>query len=333
MFNPLKSARQLLTHLPDDEEPDVHWERSRTARAKAWLGERASLAVAFLAILLTFALWVIPVLPSAHNNPFVPLVGLWVASVVVVRYKTAQGLLAELARSVDLHIEYTGSSVRVEAGEDRGDIDEKTRGFTPYKALRVTPSGVKASAVTFRDRYARNSVSSLKDKFHRAGEAGTGAVVDGKHRAHTFVADEIDGDVTLLNRVIVSHTGPVEGRTGTPYRSAAVESMTSTPPVLDDRTNANVRLAMRQQVRATNEAEALNTQLREFIDELEEYVDPSGQVIFSQVTDLMQQMGYISDQRRRRDRADVGDRSDQPSGSQRALDKIDADVEEAMRRD
>jgi len=327
-FNPLKRARQLVSSTPASEQDTrpIHWRRSRRSKAKRAVADRLPLVFAAIALSFTLVLWLYPVIPSAQNNGAVLAAGLIISTNAVTWHIRGRSLLEELSREIDLHVDLQGTAVRVRAGVDHGNIDQHVRAFTPMRKLAVGWRGLYARYERFRDRYSKKEVADRSDKFHRAGKDGTGQVKDGLLRAMTFEADSIEGDVPLVNKIIVTHSGEWQGLDDDePYKSSKVDAMASLPPVLDKRTSRVVRHAFDQQVTAASEAEDLVRTLEDYIAELEKLVDPQGQPVFDQTTQMLSRFGF--DKRRMTSDGDSSEPgTDERANGNGAVSEVDVEA-------
>ncbi len=287
-MNPLKYGQTLVSSLMagtgEDGTPD-RWEDSGLfAKIGRSMRHYTFLWVAGAMFAVALALFLFPVLPSAHRNVGFLGGGFWLVSVAAANVHGRTSAFDSL-QELDLHILYTGNGITARLGKGIGDIDEKSTGFKVAKAFSY--GGLRVKYEQFRDRFARNEIGDHKEKYHRVGSDGTGDVVDGLLKHTTFTADRFENDINLFNSVAVTHAGKLDDDLDSKRR----ESMTTLPPVVDKRTGHLVQLAFDNQVRSADQAEAKVSQVEDYLDELEEYVDPGGRPIFEATTGLLNDLG------------------------------------------
>ncbi len=287
-LNPLKYGQSLVSSLMagtgEDGTPDRWEDRGLFTRIGASMRYYSYLWIAGAMFAIASAIFFVPVLPSAHQNVGVLGAGFWLVTVAGA-YAKGRSAGIQTLQNFDLHIVFTGNGIRPRLGKRTGDIDEKSLGFKVAKTFGH--GGLSVSFEQFRDRFARNEIGEHKEKYHRVGEDGTGDVVDGLLKQTTFTADRLENDISLFNSVAVTHAGDLDDDLDSKNR----ESMTTLPPVIDKRTGHLVQMAFQNQVRGTEQAEAYANQLTDYVDELEEYVDPGGQPIFEATTGLLGDLG------------------------------------------
>ncbi len=309
-LNPLTYGQSLVSNLMagtgGDGTPD-HWEDRRlSARIAASMRYYSYLWIAGTMFTIAAVIFFVPVLPSAHHNIGVLGGGFWLVTIAVA-YAKGRGDGIETLQNYDLHIVFTGNGIRPRLGKRTGDIDEKSTGFKVAKSFGH--GGLSVSFEQFRDRFARTEIGEHKEKYHRVTSDGSGDVVDGLLKQTTFTADRLKNDITLFNSVAVTHAGDLDDDLDSKNR----ESMTTLPPVIDKRTGHLVQMAFQNQVRGTEQAEAYANQLTDYVDELEEYVDPGGQPIFEATTGLLGDLGLTRERRENGEEEVTLDMSNRPN--------------------
>lgn len=294
-LNPLSDTVPLVGRLMagsgDDgtDDPPERWDTSsKGSRITGTLKRYSYLSVASVFGVIALLLFFVPVLPTAHHNGAVLViagVGMWSAVVYYMGRTSAFGRL----RDFDVHILFTGNSIRARLGKETSDLDDRTAGFKVLKSLDMT--GLSTAYEQFRDRYSRREIDQHKEKYHRVETDGRGEVVDGLLKQITFEASRFEHDIDLFNSVKVTHAGSLE----TDMASKQRETMTTLPPTLDQRTNSAVRLAFQSQVQSTKEADRLREMTEDYLDEIEEYVDPDGKPIFNMLVEMLREMGITHD--------------------------------------
>lgn len=296
-LNPLKYGQSLVSSLMagtgEDGTPD-RWENTGLlGRIGRSMRHYSFLWIAGAMFATALALFLFPVLPSAHRNVGFLGIGFWLVSVAAANVHGRTSAFEEL-KKYDLHVLYTGNGITARLGQTIGDIDEKSTGFKVAK--RFGYGGLQVEFEQFRDRFARNEIGDHKEKYHRVGSDGSGDVVDGLLKQTTFTTDRLANDIDLFNSVAVTHAGELDDDLDSKRR----ESMTTLPPVVDKRTGHLVQLAFDNQVRSADQAEAKAAQVEDYLDDLEEYVDPGGRPIFEATTGLLNDLGIT----RRQDEED-----------------------------
>jgi len=287
-LNPLKYGQSLVSNLMagtgEDGTPDRWEDTGLFGRIGRSIQHYTFLWVGGAMFAAAFGLYLFPVLPSAHRNIGFLGAGFWVFSVAAAHVRGRVSGIKTL-QEYDLHVLYTGNGITARLGKTTGDIDEKSVGFKVAKQFGY--GGLQVKFEQFRDRFARNEIGDHKEKYHRVDSDGTGDVVDGLLKHTTFTASRLENDIELFNSVAVTHAGELDDDLDSKKR----ESTTTLPPVVDKRTGHLVQLAFDNQVRSADQAEAKAAQVEDYLDELEEYVDPGGKPIFEAATGLLNDLG------------------------------------------
>lgn len=286
MLNPIRGAQRVVSHLVEttdtEEEPD--WDdQGALTRAAAWAKYRKSLVIAAVFALVAVVFWLYPVLPSAHRNYWTLALAVWALSSAFFysRGRTA-GFTA--LREYDLNIVYTGRSVVPRLGRVTGDIDDRMVGMKVLKELKR--GGLSAAYEQFRDRFNRREIQQHKEKYHRVDDDGSGDVVRGVPKGLTTRTDTCEFGIDVFNTISVTHAG--EERTE--MDSKEVDTMLTLPPTVDERVTTDVRQAMVGQEDARKLADQRYRQLENYVEQLEEYVDPGGKTIFEETKKLFQEI-------------------------------------------
>lgn len=282
-FNPIRSVRRVVSAvaLDPDADPDPEWDKPGIiGRATGALTRYPYLTVAAVFMLVAGALFFVPVIPTAHYNGWTLGLGVYVLSVAVA-YIQGRKAAFQTLKQYDLNVLFTGRHVVPRLGKRTGDIDDRLTGF---KALKKFGSGgLRTAFVQFRDRYGRSEIADHKEKHHRVENDGSGDVVFGLLKTTTFESDRLDHGIDLFNSVSITHAGEEAER----LESKDVDAVPTIPPVIDSRISGRVQTAFRSLNQSRKQSEQMNTQLNNFVDRLEEYVDPSGQVLFEDVRELV----------------------------------------------
>lgn len=293
-MNPIRDRVNLNTVLPfsedtgdvDDQEPE-EWERQgRVQKAWRYLSLYPFLTAAGGLFLLTLFLYLYPIIPRAHSSPVFVIVAFWLLTVAgwgAHREKAAIRRLQEY----DLHVSFYGNAIIPRLGKQVELRDDRLVGF---KTLReFSWGGLVAKYEQFRDRFARREIGQHVNKHSRVDDDGSGDVVDGYLEGQTATADAMRNGIELFNTISVSHVGTQKTELG----SKNVESRATLPPTIDSRTSSKVHRAFEKEKEGRREAEELLDMLRDHVEELEEYVDPSGKPLFQNTISLIQTMHEI----------------------------------------
>ncbi len=282
-LNPLQKTVELLANMPagTDEEPQQWDSQTRTSRLRGWLARYKFLVGALALLGVALLIFFVPVLPSAHRNGWTVAGGLWAVSLAAVWVK-AQGAGLRRLAGYELNILHMGNAIRPRLVERTGAIDDKTAGLKVLKQFDM--AGLRTGVEQFRDRFGRREVAKHKEKYSRVDDDGSGDVIRGIATPLTAEADQCEYGIELFDGISVTHTGEERDL----MESKERDTETTIPPVLDARTTADVRGAFASEAYARDISEQKLTQLENYIDELEEYVDPGGDQILQQVMDLVE---------------------------------------------
>jgi len=297
-MNPLKTTRQLVANLAATEDGDgpKQWDsQSRTGRIKTALSLYKYLVVAVVLFAMAMAVFIFPVLPSAHRNYWVPAMGIWAVSIAVVHVKSRAAGLRRL-KDYHLNILFLGNSIQPRLGKRSGSIDEKTWGLKVLKKFNA--GGLRTAFEQFHDRYSRSEIGDHKEKYHRVDDDGSGDVVRGVLDPTTAEADEVEHNIDLFDGISVTHAGAENDTLSSKER----DTVTTLPPTIDERTSAGVRKAFMSEAHGRQVESRRAQELEDYVDDLEEYVAPAGQPIFESVMRAIRQMK--AQQNRRNDSSD-----------------------------
>jgi len=310
-LNPIKATRQLVSNLadPGDDDEPKSWESpSRTSRLRSFLAMYRYLAVAMVFFAIAMAVFLFPVLPSAHRNYWLPAMGLWCLSLAVVHLKSRGAGLRRL-EDYHLNILFQGNTIKPRLGKRSGAIDDKTWGLKVLKQFSM--GGLRTTYEQFHDRYSRSEIGDHKEKYHRVDDDGSGDVVRGILGPTTAEADALEYDLELFDGVSVTHAGAENDTLASKER----DTVTTLPPTIDERTSANVRQAFASETYSRQVEERRAAELEDYVDDLEEYVDPAGQPIFENIMTAIETMQ--PNRNNSSDDEDSGvDLPDQPPGLQ-----------------
>jgi len=313
-LNPLRSTRQLVANLAatgeDGDEPQQWDSQSRTSRLRTTLSMYKYLVVAVALFLMAVAVFLFPVLPSAHRNYWLPVAGLWLVSIAITHIKSRGAGIRRLGQ-YHLNILFMGNSVQPRLGKRTGAIDDKTWGLKVLK--RFSAGGLRTAFEQFHDRYSRSEIGDHKEKYHRVNDDGSGDVVRGVLGPTTAEADEIEHNIDIFDGISVTHAGAEDETLSSKER----DTVTTLPPTIDERTSAGVRKAFASEVHGREIEARRASELEDYVDDLEEYVDAAGQPIFERVMQAINQMQAQQDQRKQSDDSSGVDLPDRPPGNDR----------------
>jgi len=283
-LNPIKTTRQLVANLTDTgDEPETWDDGSRFSGAKAWLSMYRYLAIALAFFAMAMAVFIFPVLPSAHRNWWLPAMGLWLVSLAVVHLKSRGSGLRRL-EDYHLNILFQGNTIKPRLGKRAGAIDDKTWGLRVLKEFSL--GGLKTSYEQFADRYSRNEITDHKEKYHRVNDDGSGDVVRGILGPTTAEADSLEYGLDLFDGVSVTHAGAENDTLASKER----DTVTTLPPTIDERTSADVRQAFASETYGRQIEARRAAELEDYVDDLEEHVDAAGKPLFENVMMLLETM-------------------------------------------
>lgn len=282
-LNPLQRAAKLVANMPaESDDPPAEWDStSRTSKLHDWLARYKFLVIAVVLFSLAMLIFFVPVLPSAHRNYWTPALGLWLVSLAAV-YVRAQGAGLRRLRNYHLNVLLLGNSAIPRLGKRTGAIDDKTFGFKVLK--KFSNGGLSTGFEQFRDKFARREIAEHKEKYARVSDDGSGDVIRGISEPLTADAEACEYGHDIFDGISVTHAGAEEDL----MESKVRDTETTLPPVLDARTTSDVRQAFAAEAYATDISEQRLQQLENYVDELEEYVDPGGKQILNSVMDLLE---------------------------------------------
>jgi hypothetical protein len=270
----------------DDEDPKDWDRKGRLGRLWAALSVYPFLTISVALFAMTLVLYLYPVLPSAHRNiGFVTIGGVLVAFAAWGLYNRILAIRG--LSKYDLHVNYRGGAVSARLAKQTDIPDERIRGYKILREFRL--GGLVTSFEAFRNRFSRREISDHKEKYHRAGDDGSGDIVDGVLEPQTAETATLRNDIELFRSIAVTHAGEQQPK----LDSKNVDSVSTLPPTIDSRTSADVRSAFEKQSRDRDHARQQLQMLENYIKEMREYVDPAGQPLLENVIGTIETLNEI----------------------------------------